>query len=123
LLVLEAKGIERLIKAREAFPEPDPFESSGRWRDLGAENLRTWSPARLARVFRGAAVADLPSRDAISQVAVPTLILAWSGDAAHPVSTAEELGGLIANTELHIATKTEDLVSWTDRVGRFLRAL
>lgn len=118
--VLESRGVEALITARAALPSPDPFADDPSWKDRAAANLRAWDPARLARVFRGAGVADLPDRKAIASISVPTLVLAWSGDTGHPVSTAEALGELIADSEVHIATTADDLARWTSLTRTFL---
>ena len=121
--VLETHGVERLIEGRAKLPPPDPFTADRAWREQGNANLRLWNIARLARVFRGAAVADLPGREAITTIGVPTLILAWSGDAAHPVSTADSLHALIAGSQLVIGSTPGELATWTDRICEFLRGI
>ncbi len=77
----------------------------------------------MAAVFRGAAHADLPGPDAVATIAAPTLILAWSGDPGHPVSTAERLADLLPNAELSVASTLGELFAWTDRVADFLSQL
>ncbi len=121
--VLEGRGVEALIAARAALPPPDPFTEDSSWQDRSAANMRAWDPARLARVFRGAGVADLPSREAIAAISVPTLVLAWSGDPGHPVSTAEALGELITGSEVHVARTADDLGRWTTLTRAFLDRL
>ena len=49
-----------------------------------------------------------------------TLILAWTGDPGHPVSTAEALGELLPDTRLHLASTAEELAGWSGLVGDFL---
>ncbi len=73
--------------------------------------------------MRGATEANLPERAALAQIRVPALILAWSGDPVHPLSTAEELAALIPDTELHVASTASDLAEWTALTGDFLRRL
>ena len=121
--IIEAKGVERVIEANAALPPPDPFAGSTTWRDIGAENMRSWDPARLAVVFRGSTVADLPDRAAVARIDVPTIVLAWTGDAAHPESTAEELARLIDGAELQLASTADDLATWTATIERFLASL
>ncbi len=121
--IIEAKGVERVIEGSAKLPPPDPFAGSTRWRDIDAENMRSWDPARLARVFRGSTVADLPPRSAVATIEVPTLILAWTGDAAHPTTTAEELSELISTSELSVATTAEELARWTDQIGSFVTSV
>ena len=78
-------------------------------------------PERLARMFRGAATTDLPDARTTSQrIAVPTLILAWTGDPGHPVSTAARLQELIPHAELALASTQQGLATWTSRVVDFL---
>ncbi len=120
---IDAKGVEFIIDAQAAIPPPAPFSSDPEWYERRAASLRAWDPARLAQVFRGAVTANLPERALISSIQIPTLILAWEGDATHPTSTANELHELIDGSELHVATSEHDLASWTDRVSRFMANL
>jgi pimeloyl-ACP methyl ester carboxylesterase len=71
--------------------------------------------------MRGATVADLPDRADIARIGVPALVLAWTGDPVHPVSTAEELHSLIPDAELHVSSTRSDMDSWTDRTRLFLQ--
>ena len=68
--------------------------------------------ARLAAILRGAAESDLPDPDELARLTMPTLILAWTGDASHPISTAERLHDLIDGSELQVAECSEDLDTW-----------
>ena len=65
---------------------------------------------------------DLPSPEQLRELAVPTLILAWVDDYAHPVSTAEKLHQLIPGAQLQIAETPEELDTWPRRVARFIAA-
>lgn len=71
-------------------------------------------------VFRGAAIADLPPIATIAMLTHPTLVLAWSGDPGHPVSTAEQLAAAIPNASLHVSDSYDDLMTWGDRAAAFL---
>jgi pimeloyl-ACP methyl ester carboxylesterase len=112
--VVESGDLEAVIDAARTIPPPDPFGNE--WHDRFATNLRAAERGRTAHVLRGAARADLPSPDAIAGIAVPTVILAWSGDPGHPVSTAERLADLIAGSRLVVARTRADLERWTDEV-------
>ena len=59
----------------------------------------------------------------IAAIRAPTLILAWTGDAIHPESTAEALGSLLPQADLSVATTAEDLTGWSGRVATFVRDL
>ena len=121
--VLEAKGIEPMIANLAALPVPDPFANDPGHLARRADALRSWDTRRLAQVFRGAAVADLPPREAISLLTMPTLILAWTGDPTHPVSTARELAALLPHASLELASTSGDLERWTKLVADFVRDL
>jgi pimeloyl-ACP methyl ester carboxylesterase len=118
--ILEAKGVEPLIQGLRMVPPPDPFVGDDEWLGNRTEALRRADPERLAAVFRGAAVADLPPPEEIETIVSPTLILAWTGDPGHPVSTAEQLGQLLPNSELAFASTADELATWTDRSATFL---
>lgn len=121
--IIETEGVEPVIAARAELDPPDPFVGDTARRELQAQWTRSWDPDRLAQVMRGATTANLPDRAAIAEIALPTLILAWTGDPIHPVSTAEELAGLIPHAELHLARTRVQLDGWTDVVASFLDAI
>lgn len=74
----------------------------------------------LPAILRGAAVSDLPAREEVRLVIVPTLILAWSDDAGHPVATAEMLADLMVQSELQVAADMDAVRSWPKLVRDFL---
>lgn len=121
--LVEAGDHATLLQAASLRPPPDPFADDPAWGDRFPELLRTVDPVRLARVFRGAATADLPAPEAIARITVPTLILAWTGDPGHPASTAARLQELIADSELALAATPTAVAGWSDRVERFLAQL
>ncbi len=119
--IIERRGIERLVALGADAPPPDPFVGDEAWRARRDATMRAADPTRLAGVLRGATGADFPSPDDIAAIAVPTLILAWSGDPGHPVSTAELLGELIADTRCQVATTAAEVATWTSDVAGFVR--
>ena len=118
--LVDAGRAELLIAGAAATPAPDPFVETPSWRDGFATMIRSADPVRLARVFRGAAVTDLPPQDAIAQLRMPTLILAWTGDAGHPISTAERLAQLMPHARLVTASTSDQLQEWTAAATEFL---
>ena len=66
----------------------------------------------LPTVLRGAASTDFPSEKAVSRITTPTLILAWTGDSAHPVSTAKRLKKLLPDARLVIARTPYGIMAW-----------
>lgn len=121
--VVETSGVEPLIVASADVDPPAPFLDDVRvWKDRRAAILRAADPVRLAGVFRGAAIADLPTQEAVSAIGCPTLVLAWAGDPGHPVSSADQLGELIADSAVSIASTAAELATWTSRIVDFVRA-
>lgn len=121
--IIETRGVEEVIAAGAQVAPPDPFIDDPVYRSLRAEGLRGWEPSRLARAMRGASRAQLPPREDIAAITCPTLVLAWSGDPVHPVSTADELASLITSAEVHVASTAADLATWTEHVARFIRVV
>lgn len=119
--IVESRGVEPLIAASATMPPPDPFvATTGEYRARRAASLRSAEPARLAAVFRGARGADFPPVETVASIDVPVLVLAWSGDPGHPVSTGERLVELLPHAELVVSSTMPDLATWTDRVIAFL---
>lgn len=88
-----------------------------------ADALARTDPATLAATLRAAATSDLPSPDELRTIAVPTLVLAWDGDPAHPVAMAERVASLLPRAELHVARSAGELAEWPRRVRTFLRSV
>ena len=118
--LVEKEGVEALIAARAALDPPDPYRGDDARREQQARATREWDPRRLALVLRGATTANLPERSALAGITARALILAWSGDPIHPVSTAQELATLLPAAELHIASTRDEVDTWSDRVAAFL---
>jgi pimeloyl-ACP methyl ester carboxylesterase len=79
-------------------------------------------PRRMAAIFRGAAESDLPPPEQLAAAVGerPVLVLAWAGDDAHPVSSAEALAGALADVELHVASTPAEVLAWPAVVADFL---
>jgi 3-oxoadipate enol-lactonase len=118
--VVEAYGVEPLIKAGAVIAPPDPLADDPDYRTRRADGLRSWESDRLARAMRGAAGAQLPKRNNIAAIECPTLVLAWTGDATHPSETAEELGDLLPHAEVHIDSTADEVAAWPTLVANFL---
>lgn len=120
--LIETEGVEPVIAARAELDPPDPFVGDATRREQQAAWTRAWDPLRLAHVMRGATHANLPERERVAAIEIPALILAWTGDPIHPVSTAEELLDLMPNSQLDLASTRAEVDGWTDRVADFLRS-
>lgn len=88
--------------------------------DRPKERVPAVSQELLPSIFRGAAMTDLPPKEQIAGIRVPTQVLAWVDDHAHPVSTAEELHRLLPEAHLAIAETPEDLSTWPARTADFV---
>lgn len=119
--LIERGAIDEVIEAARMRPPPDPFDDA--WHERFERNLRAANHHDMACVLRGAATADLPGRDEIRAMKVPTLICAWSGDAGHPLSTAEELHRLLPSSHLEIARTAMDLSEWSNTIADFVRSV
>ena len=117
---VERDGTGVLEAGARATPPPNPFAEDDSWLDRRLHVLGAADPKRLVAIFRGAGTADLPLPEDLATIAAPTLVLAWSGDPSHPVSTAERLGALLPNSDVVISSTREDLDTWTSRCAAFL---
>lgn len=113
--LVEERGIAGLLEMTAGFPNPPALPPGLRLEPDVDESL-------LPSVFRGAALSEFPSPAEIAAIAQPVLILAWAGDAGHPLSTAEKLVELLPGTELHVAQGPADLGGWVELADAFLSA-
>ena len=116
--LVEAGRTDVLVRGVDASPLPDPLDERSRERQK--RTLATADPTRLARVLRGAGLADLPPADEIGRITQPVLILAWTGDTGHPVSTAERLDELLPDSFIRIASDADQLATWSREIAGFL---
>ena len=109
--VVETAGVDALVDAGRLAPHP-PAENPDKpvtWPDVAIDLLPT--------VFRGAALTDLPAPDVVATIDLPTLLLAWVGDPAHPVSTSELLHDLLRHSELVVAHTHPEVHCWPGLVS------
>lgn len=71
----------------------------------------------LPTVLRGAAGTDLPKKKKIRRIEAPTLILAWTDDATHPLKTARALDELLPHSRLVIARSAYGIMAWPGLVA------
>jgi 3-oxoadipate enol-lactonase len=102
---IENEGVGAFIAAARGAPRPPAT--------VGApDTVPDVADALLPSLFRGAALSDLPAREAVARIDVPTTVLAWVDDPAHPMSTAESLAALMPNAALIVAHTPADVESW-----------
>jgi pimeloyl-ACP methyl ester carboxylesterase len=85
------------------------------------EGIKPMKRRTLSNLFKGAALTDLPSREEIKSIDIPTLILGWTQDPTHPVETAEELDRLLPNSTLVIAENYSDFSNWPQLIRDFVK--
>ena len=115
---VEAHGLELLLRAQAAAPAPPATAGAPDTVPDVRTDLLPW-------VFRGAARSDLPDRKALRSIDLPTTILAWTDDPAHPLSTAETLLDLLPRATLQVASTRAEVDRWpavlmadVERTGR-----
>ncbi len=119
--LVEQGRLDEYVDASMSTPPPDPLlPIADLYREGYAAAMRAADPVRLARVFACATTADLPPPDAVAALDQPTLILAWTGDPGHPMSTAERLAELMPQSRLVAASTFGELRGWTDAAIEFL---
>jgi pimeloyl-ACP methyl ester carboxylesterase len=121
---VETGGLAAWAEALRSQPQPrifaDELPGAG---DVGIRHLLAMDEKVVPAILRGAAASDLPSREELRSVVVPTLILAWADDPTHPVSTAESLAEHLVLSELEVARDLADVRAWPARIRTFLERL
>jgi pimeloyl-ACP methyl ester carboxylesterase len=107
--LIEAQGVDAFIELAKDAPRPPaladyPFTEPGVAEDV------------FPSVFRGAALTDLPDREDIAQITVPAMILPWSDDPGHPLSTAESLASIMPNASMSVAHNPTERDTWRGMV-------
>ena len=105
--LIEEHGIEAFVALGDDSVTPPAAAAAPR-------TVPDVDEALLPTVLRGAATADFPTRESLMTLALPTLILAWTDDPAHPLSTAEELHRLLRHSELVVASTPDDIAGWPE---------
>ncbi|MFK4227829.1 alpha/beta fold hydrolase [Streptomyces sp. NPDC019890] len=110
---IERGGVDAWLAAKGAQPRPAVVADVPEFPPTPAERV-------LPSVLRGLALSDLPSRTAIAGLRRPGLILAWTDDPGHPVSTAETLAHLLTPADLHVSRTRADIRTWGERIAEYL---
>ena len=105
--LIEEHGVEAFVAGGDAAPPPPAAAAAPRTVPDVEESL-------LPTVLRGAATADFPLREVIATLTAPTLILAWTDDPSHPLSTANELHALLGLSELVVAATPAEIDEWPE---------
>ena len=108
---IEALGLQEYFARGPESPRPPAAADNPQVLPHVAEEL-------LPSIYRGAALSDLPSAAQLARVAVPTTILAWTGDPGHPLSTAQALAGILPHAELQVAATPQQVADWPQLLAR-----
>ena len=122
--VVERRGLPAYVRSLRNRPQPRILaEELPHAHELELRQVRMMDEKAVPAILRGAASSDLPSREEVRSVVVPTLILAWEDDPGHPLSTAQQLADLMVMSELHVAASLADARRWPGLVRDFLADL
>ncbi|MGC1208827.1 MAG: alpha/beta hydrolase [Ornithinimicrobium sp.] len=109
--LIEHAGLGPLLEADKGASRPPAARATDVSPPTVIEDL-------LPAVFRGAALADLPPPQELTGITMPTLLLAWVGDPAHPLSTAQRLHDLLPHSSLVVAHTPAQVEKWPDLVAQ-----
>lgn len=73
------------------------------------------------QIYNGGAASDLPLREQLAEIKIPTLIAALPDDENHPLDIAMEINALIPNSVIEVVSSYNDYVSLQEKVKQFLR--
>lgn len=111
--LIDSLGLEAYVRATRTVPRPPAVEDRERHPPrVSAELLPT--------ILRGAAATDLPQPEELSVLRIPNLVLAWSDDAAHPISSSRILREVLPGDGLNIAHSPEELATWPALAAEFV---
>jgi pimeloyl-ACP methyl ester carboxylesterase len=111
--------LKRLISLSVDPPEFYEHEHPGtRQRLLDCRS--GFEPLYYSQIYRGGAASDLPSREQIAKIQVPTLIVALPEDENHPLDIAHELNELIVSSTLRLVSDYKAYMNLQEEVKKFL---
>ncbi|WJL94237.1 alpha/beta hydrolase [Microbacterium sp. ET2] len=111
--LVERHGIDALATMGSATPVPPTLSDAPPTTPDVPERL-------LPAVLRGAASTDLPNEAVLRTVSMPSLVLGWVDDPAHPLSTARLLHDVLPNSRMAIARTPRDVLAWPGLVRAHL---
>lgn len=121
---VEGGGVGSLVQTLRGRPQPQilarEFPAA---QEIGLRHLAAMDEKALPSILRGMASSDLPCREEVRDLVLPALILAWDGDDAHPVDTAQALADTLVLSELHVAQDLAGVRAWPTLIHDFLADL
>lgn len=119
--LIEAKGVAAFVDLMRQRPPIPAWQVRERPElvDIFLEAALSFEPELLAQIMRGANC-NLPDRDKLHNLTMPTLILAWPDDPTHPIETAKELHRLLPNSRLIVSAHNKEVETWSQEIHKFL---
>jgi len=114
--------LKRTIQMNQDPPEYFEKNRPGTKQQL-LEHRLGFEPQYYTQIYLGGANSDFPSREQISQINVPTLIIAHHDDPNHPLETAQELNNLIMGSELVVISDYQDYQKLQIKVQNFINRI
>lgn len=111
--------LKRLISLNQDPPDFFEHEHPGTQKRL-MEHRLGFDPLYYSQIYIGGAASDLPSRELIAKIQVPTLIVALPDDENHPMNIARELNELISRSELRVVSDYKGYLNLQEEVQVFL---
>ena len=122
--ILGGKGLAQMNAKHLTKMLPSWLVNAHKHSVLGMlDGLKSMKRQTLHQLFTAAAHNDLPSKQQLATINVPTLILAWEGDDAHPVASAKALHKALPHSTLHVASKMDHVDEWPELISEFCLAL
>ncbi|TXK09865.1 alpha/beta hydrolase [Microbacterium hatanonis] len=112
---VEREGVDALVELGSSAPVPPALADA-------PESYPAVDAGLLPTVLRGAAETDFPPVGTLRAISTPTLVLAWAGDPAHPLSTAEKLREIIPGSVLSVARSPHEVLGWAGRFAEHVGA-
>jgi pimeloyl-ACP methyl ester carboxylesterase len=114
--------LKRLISITQDPPEFYEQHHPGTRQKLMEYRL-SFDPKYYAQIYLGGAASDLPLREQIAALKVPTLIVALPEDENHPLDIAKVLNMLIDNSGLEVISDYKQYVNLQHKVSEFIASL
>ena len=82
-----------------------------------------FEPLYYPRIYMGGAASDLPPREQIAEIKIPTLIASFPEDANHPFEIARQLNQLIAGSELIVISGYDEFLEFQEKTNNLVCSL
>ena len=106
------RSLKPTVFTKREFPEA---------REISLKHTLKMNPVFYEAMIRGAKISDLPDKELIKKINLPTLILGRIDDPTlHPVKSCELLNSLIPNSEVFISKNATDIYSTIEKITEFI---